>query len=92
MRISWASVPAAADDLVATFREIAAINLDDGIVFDPESVRAMAIREEGSYGGLRVRTGRRAWRAELARRACVWPRVCQAVLPIPLAAECHVLM
>ena len=45
--------------LIATFRDIAAIELDDGIVFDPASVRADAIREDNRYGGLRVRlTGR----------------------------------
>ncbi|MDH5540766.1 MAG: nucleotidyl transferase AbiEii/AbiGii toxin family protein [Rhizobacter sp.] len=41
--------------LVATFREIVAIDLEDGIVFDPNSVRAEAIREDNLYGGLRVR-------------------------------------
>lgn len=51
--------PATAGDLVATFREITAIELDDGIVFDPESVRAAAIRQEDSYGGLRVRMNAR---------------------------------
>lgn len=51
--------PATAEDLVATFREIAAIELDDGIAFDPESVRAAAIREEDRYGGQRVRMNAR---------------------------------
>jgi hypothetical protein len=51
--------PDDADTLVATFRDIAAIELDDGIVFDPASVRADVIREDNRYGGLRVRlTGR----------------------------------
>lgn len=43
------------DDLIATFRELAAIDLGDGIVFDPESVRAEPIREDNAYGGVRVR-------------------------------------
>ena len=47
--------PDDAETLVATFREIAAIDLDDGIAFDPESVRADTIREDTRYGGLRVR-------------------------------------
>jgi hypothetical protein len=51
--------PDDAETLIATFRDIAAIELRDGIVFDPESVRADMIREDNSYGGLRVRlTGR----------------------------------
>ena len=40
--------------LIATFREVAAIDLDDGIVFAPESVKAQAIREDNTYGGTRI--------------------------------------
>lgn len=43
------------DHLTATFREIATIELDDGIVFDAESIRADPIRETNAYGGIRVR-------------------------------------
>ena len=42
------------ENLVATFREIAAMDLGDGIAFDPASVRADAIREDKSYGGARI--------------------------------------
>lgn len=41
-------------NLVATFREVAAMDLGDGIVFDPASVKADAIREDNDYGGTRV--------------------------------------
>jgi len=47
--------PDDADTLIATFRDIAAIELDDGIAFDPPSVRTDSIREDNRYGGLRVR-------------------------------------
>ncbi len=40
--------------LVLTFREIAAIDLGDGIVFSPASVKAEAIREDNTYGGTRM--------------------------------------
>lgn len=40
--------------LIATFREVAAMDLGDGIVFDPESVKAGAIREDNTYGGTRI--------------------------------------
>ena len=43
------------DTLTAMFRDIAAITLDDGITFDPQSVRADTIREDNRCGGLRVR-------------------------------------
>jgi hypothetical protein len=47
--------PDDAASLIAIFREIAAIDLGDGIAFEPQSVRADAIREDNLYGGLRVR-------------------------------------
>jgi hypothetical protein len=48
-----------AETLIATFRDIAAIELDDGIVFDSASIRVDESREDNRYGGLRVRlTGR----------------------------------
>ena len=40
--------------LITTFRDIAAMDMGDGIVFDPESVKADAIREDNSYGGIRI--------------------------------------
>jgi hypothetical protein len=46
--------PDDADNLIATFRDIAVMDLRDGIVFDPESVRADAIREANAYGGTRM--------------------------------------
>jgi len=47
--------PDDAANLVATFSEVAAMDLDDGIVFDPQSVKAAAIREDNTYGGTRIR-------------------------------------
>lgn len=41
-------------NLIATFSDIAAMDLGDGIVFDPESVNADAIREDNTYGGTRI--------------------------------------
>lgn len=46
--------PDDAATLVTTFREIAAMELGDGIVFDPQSVSAAAIREDNAYGGTRI--------------------------------------
>ena len=47
--------PDDAQTLIATFRDIVAIDLDDGIAFDPQSVRVDSIRDDNRYGGLRVR-------------------------------------
>ena len=40
--------------LIATFRDIAAIDLGDGIEFDTDSVKADTIREDNTYGGTRI--------------------------------------
>ena len=41
-------------NLIATFRDIAAMDLGDGIVFAPDSVKADPIREDNTYGGTRI--------------------------------------
>jgi len=42
--------------MVETFREICAVPLEDGVVFDVEGVQIDRIREELEYGGLRIKT------------------------------------
>lgn len=44
------------DALLTTFREIMAIEADDGVHFDLKHLRIDAIREELEYGGSRLRT------------------------------------
>lgn len=41
-------------NLIVTFRDIASMDLGDGIVFDPDSAKADAIREDNTYGGTRI--------------------------------------
>jgi hypothetical protein len=48
-----------------TFREIATVSVDDGIIFDPTSVSAERIRKDVGYGGVRVLIS-----GELARARC----------------------
>ena len=38
----------------ATFRDICRIEVDDGIMFDPDSIKVAEIRKEANYAGLRV--------------------------------------
>ena len=38
----------------STFKEISAIAEDDGVTFDPDTVRATEIRKDANYAGLRV--------------------------------------
>lgn len=47
--------PSDLDSIAKTFRDIAGINVDDGMVFDPASVNAVEIRKEAGYAGARVR-------------------------------------
>lgn len=42
------------DTAVAAFREICALEVEDGIAFDPASVRGSVIRKEAGYGGVRI--------------------------------------
>lgn len=42
------------DDILGLVREIAAIPLDDGVVFDVEAATAEIIRDEDEYSGVRV--------------------------------------
>jgi predicted nucleotidyltransferase component of viral defense system len=42
--------------MLAVFREVLAIEADDGVVFDVEGLAVDLIREELEYGGLRIKT------------------------------------
>lgn len=53
------------ESVAQTFREIAALAVDDGIVFDPASVTAEEIRKQAGYGGIRV-----VLSGELAKARC----------------------
>lgn len=79
------------DAVVQTFREIAAVAVEDGIVFDPTSVTAEEIRKEAGYGGMRVIIA-----GELAKARCktqidvgfgdaVTPAPVESVYPVLLA-------
>jgi hypothetical protein len=53
------------ESVAQTFRDIASIATDDGIVFDPASVAAAEIRKDAGYAGARVLVS-----GELARARC----------------------
>lgn len=46
--------PADLPTMEATFREIAAMKGNDGIIFDPSTVKAREIRKEADYAGIRM--------------------------------------
>ena len=53
------------ESMVQTFRDIAGVMVDDGIVFDPASVVAEEIRKDAGYAGARVLIS-----GELAKARC----------------------
>ncbi len=55
-------------NVIATFREIATMDLGDGIVFDADSVKADTIREDNTYGGTRITLVARIGSARCARQ------------------------
>ena len=73
-----------------TFRDIAAVAVDDGIAFDPASVTVEEIRKEAGYGGVRVIiTG------ELAKARCktqIDVAFGDAVTPAPVDSVYPVLL
>ena len=73
-----------------TFRDIAAITVDDGITFDPETVTAEDIRKEAGYAGARV-----VIIGELAKARCktqIDIGFGDAVTPGPVQSEYPVLL
>lgn len=47
----------AADHLIAVVRDVAAVETDDGVVFDLDSISVREIREHADYPGFRLRVG-----------------------------------
>lgn len=56
----------APEPMLAVFREICAIEENDGVIFDVDALRVELIREELEYGGLRLRTTARLAGARIA--------------------------
>ena len=72
-------------DLENVFREVVAVPVvDDGLVFDPISVRADEIREDNAYGGVRICIMGKLGRAEMPVQIDVG--VGDAVTPAPETA------
>jgi len=58
--------PSDTGSMTGVFRDIASVAADDGIVFDPASVRVGDIRKDAGYGGVRVTLN-----GKLANARCV---------------------
>lgn len=78
------------ESVAQVFRDVASIHADDGIVFDPGSVSAEAIRKDAGYGGVRV-----VMTGELAKARCKVQMDVgfgDAVTPAPVSSTYPVLL
>jgi predicted nucleotidyltransferase component of viral defense system len=78
------------ESVTQTFRDIASVSVDDGIVFDPPSVVAEEIRKDAGYAGARILIS-----SELAKARCktqVDIGFGDAVTPGPVDATYPVLL
>lgn len=67
--------PSEKKDLEKLFREVVALPVvEDGLSFDPASVRAEEIREDNAYGGVRIRA-----QTGSSTRASLHAEVCRGV-------------
>lgn len=83
--------PSEKEDLQKVFREVVATPVvDDGLVFDPASVRAEDIREDNAYGGVRIRIMAKLGPAEVAVQIDVG--VGDVVTPAPETANFPTLL
>jgi len=80
----------APDAMLAIFREIGAVALDDGVVFDHEALEIDQIREDLAYGGLRLKTYARLGGAKI--RVVVDIGFGDAIEPQPIEAEIPTLL
>lgn len=78
------------DAAVTTFREICQIPVEDGIVFDPTSVKGSVIRKEAGYGGVRIDLQAKLDGARIALQVDIG--FGDAVTPAPQAISYPVLL
>ena len=78
------------DSAVATFREICQIAVEDGIAFDPASVKGAVIRKEAGYGGVRIDLQAKLDGARIALQVDIG--FGDAVTPAPEAISYRVLL
>lgn len=83
--------PSEKEDLQKLFQEVVTLPvMDDGLVFDPASVRADEIREDNTYGGVRVRIMAKLGLAEVPVQIDVG--VGDVVTPVPDTASFPTLL
>jgi len=75
------------DDVTHRIRTIAGIHVEDGVVFDLDSISAQTIRDEDAYSGVRVRIVGKVGRSilpvgiDVSFGDPIWPEPTEIVLP-----------
>lgn len=81
------------DTMVASVRVVIAVNLDDGLSYDPDSLRAQTIREDDDYHGVRITatvqlaTARLHFHLDINVGDPIWPEPTVINLPRLLGTE-----
>jgi hypothetical protein len=78
------------DTAVATFRKICQMSAEDGMVFDPSTVKGSVIRKEAGYGGVRIDIQAKLDGARIALQVDIG--FGDAVTPAPQAISYPVLL
>ena len=84
------------ESIASIFREVCAMDDDDGLLFDPDSVAARKIKEDADYEGLRVRfrgllgKARITMQIDIGFGDKVHPDVVQAKYPVYSRSACSV--
>lgn len=87
------NIESSLDAMKAVFREVAEVNLEDGVVFDPKSVTSGPIRAQAKYGGVRVHLTARLGQArerlqvDVGFGEVITPRATKTMYPTLLGSE-----
>lgn len=81
------------ETMIATVRVVIAVNLEDGLSYDPDSLRAQTIREDDDYNGVRITataqlaTARLHFHLDINVGDPIWPEPTVVNLPRLLGTE-----
>ena len=86
-----AGIPNDVEAVTQRIKEIAGIQVEDGVVFDLNSITAQTIRDEDEYSGVRLRivgeVGHSILPVDVTFGDPIWPELTETVLPRLLDLE-----
>lgn len=84
------AIPNDIDGISDLIRELLAVEIDDGVVFEPEGLRALVIRDADPYTGVRITVPAHVARAQIPLRVDV--NVGDPVTPAPIEVSYPALL